>query len=165
MAAAPKSTKRALIIVGIVMVVGLIVTAILIGGALKGTTIVNNLDRGDCVSDFFQNGADGEYVEIFLVQTSPCSEAHALEVFAVTDLLWSERDYPGVEESFTEGQNWCFDQYDSFVGGDYETSPYDVWTFVPVQASWAQGDRTVQCLVGQFDEITLTTGSLEGAGW
>lgn len=141
----------------------IIATAVIVGRAFENTTIVSNLDRGDCVADYFQDGADGEFVEIFLVRTTPCNEPHALEVYAVTELLWASDTYPGIDESFQTGQDWCFAQYDQFVGGDYESSPYDVWTFVPVAQSWAGGDRTVQCLVGHYDEVTLTTGSLEGA--
>lgn len=163
-ATSSSSTKRALLVVALVIVVASVAGAVIVGRAFENTAIINNLERGECVQDYFRQGADGEYVEVFLVQTTPCSEAHALEVYALTDLLWNEQNYPGVDESFEIGQEWCFQQYDSFVGGDYETSPWDVWTFVPVEGSWGSGDRTVRCLVGQYDEETLTVGTLEGAG-
>jgi len=157
------TARRAIAFLAVVILGATIATGVIIGRAIENTTIVSNLDRGDCVEDYFQNGADGEYIEIFLVQTTACSEPHAMEVFAVTELLWASDQYPGLDESFATGQDWCFGQYDQFVGGDYDLSPHNVWTFVPIEQSWAGGDRTVHCLVGQNDEVTLTTGTLERA--
>ena len=144
------------------VIAGFAVTGVVVGRAFENTTVVSNLGSGDCVRDFFSAGADGEYVEVFLVDTVPCAEPHAMEVYSVTDLLWNATEYPGVDAAFADGQSWCFAQYDAFVGGDYDTSMYDVWTFVPQQRSWDAGDRTVQCLVGRYDETTLTSGTLEG---
>ncbi len=157
-----RRTRNVLIGVVLVIVAGLVATAMMVAQAFQNTTIVSNLERGDCVRDFFEQGSDGEFVEVFLVNTTSCDQPHAMEVFATTELLWADEMYPGIDASFDTGEDWCFSQYDTFVGGNYETSLYEVWTFVPVQQSWAGGDRTVQCLVGQFNEVTLTTGTLEG---
>jgi hypothetical protein len=163
-ATSSRSTKTVLAVVAVLIVGGLIITAVMVSRTFQNTTLVNNLETGDCVQDFFTTGANGEFVEIFLVNTTPCGEPHAMEVYARTELLWIDDQYPGVDESFETGQDFCFYQYDRFVGGDYTTSQYEVWTFVPVKGSWSQGDRTVKCLVGHFDEFTLTTGTLQGAG-
>lgn len=163
-ATSSRSTKTVLAVVALLIVGGLIITAAMVSRTFQNTTLVTSLETGDCVQDFFSTGADGEFVQIFLVNTTSCGEPHAMEVYARTELLWIDDRYPGVEQSFSTGQDFCFDQYDRFVGGDYSTSPYEVWTFVPVEGSWSQGDRTVQCLVGHVDEFTLTTGTLEGAG-
>lgn len=156
------TTRNVLIGLVIVVLAGFVVTGAIVANAFENTTIVSNLEPGDCVQDFFNQGNDGELVEVFLVNTTACSEPHAMEVFAMTDLLWSSDTYPGVDAAFDQGESWCVSQYDNFVGGDYATSEYQVWTFVPIEQSWYGGDRTVQCLVGQFDEVTLTTGTLEG---
>lgn len=158
----PARTRNVLIGIVLIIVAGLVVTGVMLARAFQDTTLVSNLDRGDCVRDFFEQGSDGEFVEVFLVNTTPCDQPHAMEVFATTELLWADDTYPGVDESFYLGEEWCFSQYQAFVGGDYATSPYEVWTFVPVEQGWVTGDRTVQCLVGQFNEVTLTTGTLEG---
>lgn len=165
-AAAVRSTNRTTrnVIIGLVLVaiVGIFATGMIVVRAFENTTLVTNLDTGDCLADFFEQGANGDYVEVFFVETTPCEEAHALEVYAVTDLLWGGDAYPGLDAAFSKGEDWCFLQYDAFIGGDYMTSPYEVWTFVPQEASWNAGDRTVQCLVGRYDEVTLTWGTLEG---
>jgi len=157
-----KRTRNVLIGVVLVVIAGLVTTGLIVARAFENTTIVSNLDRGDCVRDFFEQDSDGNYIEMFLVNTTPCGQPHATEVYAVTEVLWASDEYPGLDGTFADGQNWCLEQYDGFVGGQYETSLYEVWTFVPVKDSWKTGDRTVQCLVGQFDAVTLTTGTLEG---
>lgn len=158
------SSRTRNVVIGVVLVVfaGFVVTGVILARAFQDTTIVSNLDTGDCVRDFFEQNSDGEFVEVFLVNTTSCGEPHAMEVFATTELLWANNSYPGLDASFDTGEEWCFSQYDTFVGGDYDTSMYEVWTFVPVEQGWSGGDRTVQCLVGQYDEVTLTSGTLEG---
>ena len=158
------SSRTRNVVIGVVLVVfvGFVVTGVIVARAFQNATIVSNLDSGDCVRDFFEQDSDGEFVEVFLVNTTSCDQPHGMEVFATTELLWSSDAYPGLDASFNMGEEWCFSQYDTFVGGDYDTSLYEVWTFVPVEQGWSGGDRTVQCLVGQYDEVTLTTGTLEG---
>lgn len=165
-AAVVRSTSRTTrnVVIGLVLVLflGVLATAMILVQAFENTTLVSSLERGDCLQDFFEQTPNGEYVEVFLVDTAPCEQAHALEVYAVTDLLWGSDVYPGLDNAFATGEEWCFAQYDTFVGGDYATSLYEVWTFVPQEGSWQAGDRTVQCLVGRYDEMTLTLGTLEG---
>lgn len=158
-----KTTRNVVIALAVVLLAGFVASAFIFAQAFGNTTLVASLETGDCLADFFETGADGEYIEVFLVDTPPCAEPHAMEVYAHTDLLWSESTYPGVDEAFRIGEDWCFDQYDVFIGGDYAVSDYEVWTFVPQEQGWNSGDRTVQCLVGHYDEMTLVTGTLEGA--
>lgn len=153
------------VVIGLVVVVlaGFVAVGVIFAQAFGDTTFVASLETGDCLANYFETGADGEYIEVFLVDTPPCEEPHAMEVYADTNLLWTSPDYPGIDEAFRIGEAWCFEQYDVFIGGDYEVSAYEVWTFVPQEQGWNSGDRTVQCLVGHYDEVTLTTGTLEGA--
>lgn len=154
--------KYAVIGILLVVVLAMVFTGVIIARAFSGATLVSNLVPGQCVSDFFEQGTDGEYINVFFVDTVPCDEPHALEVYAASEYFTGQVVYPGLDEAFIDGQDWCFDRYDEFVGGDYLLSDYEVWTFVPDGIGWRNGDRTVQCLVGEYDEFTLTTGTLEG---
>lgn len=131
-------------------------------GMLGSTTIVSDLQTGQCVENFFDTGEDGGFVEIFAVSTVDCAAPHAYEVFSVTETLFPSDTYPGIAESFATGQDYCLEQYVSFIGGGEENlTTWDVWTFVPPENSWSD-DRRVHCLVGDFAETTPTTGSLQG---
>ena len=163
----PSGGPRTRTVVGVVvglLLVAIGVSAFLVAQGLSGLTLVSNLERGECVENFFNEGNNGEFEEIFFVGTTDCSNPHAYEVFATTDLLWSDSVYPGADEAYFDGEALCLSQYDEFVGGDFWSSPYDVVTFVPTPDGWEQGDRSVQCLVGYEDGVTTVTGSLENAG-
>jgi len=45
-----------------------------------------------------------------------------------------------------------------------DESPYENWALVPIEDSWAQGDRKVQCLIASGDGTTLIEGSLRNNG-
>lgn len=130
---------------------------------VEGNTLVTSLQEGQCVAQFFGE-SDQEFEEIFDVKTTECINPHAYEVYAAAATVYPVSDYPGVEETFRLGQAFCMSEYDRFVGGVHATSPWDVWTFVPTSQRWAQSDRVVQCLVGDFNQTSLTVGTLHGAG-
>ena len=130
---------------------------------LEGTSLVSQLETGECVEDFFEVGNDGEFVEINTVSVIDCAEPHAYEVFSVNADLFPDDQYPGVEEAFAIGQSFCLNEYQEFIGGGLENlSSWDVWTFVPPEDSF-DDERLVQCLVGDFNETTPATGTLRSA--
>lgn len=151
-------------VVAVLVFVVLGVTAALVVRGVSGLSLVNNLEAGECVENFFDDGNNGEFEEVFFVGTTDCGNPHAYEVIATTDLLWAEGAYPGTEEAYFDGEELCLNRYNDFVGGDFWTSPHDLVTFVPTPDGWEQGDRSVQCLVGYADGFTTITGSLEDAG-
>ncbi len=158
-----RSARNVAIGVGAGLVALVVAAAYVVGSFLGSVKFINNVEEGECLKDFFSSDASG-YGEVYFVQTVDCDRPHALEVYAVTDSLWLGREPVGtlveVDELFLDGEAWCAEQFEYFVGEPYETSPLAMWTFVPLQEAWDQGDRTVQCVVGEFDELTLTTGSL-----
>ena len=140
--------------------------AVLFGQQIASLTTVENLSAGACIENHFEttNTSEGDFFEILFVSEVDCTEMHAYEAYAVSD-LWSANElHPGVEGAFSVGESFCFDQYNEFVGGDYLSSPYDFFTFVPSFDAWNEGDRTVQCLVGFSDGTSLVSGTLAGAG-
>ena len=136
---------------------------------IRNTSLVTQLTSGQCVEDFF-TPSEGEFRNVFTVGTTDCANPHAYEVFATSTEAFAEAstesnaNYPGIEASFASGQAFCESQYDDFVGGDFATSPWQVWTFVPTEKRWSEGDRNVQCLVGDAAEVNLIEGTLADAG-
>ena len=157
------STKKAAIVVTLGLAAIVFGGAYVVGTFLGSVKLINNVAEGECLENFFA-ADDSGYGQVYFVQTTSCDDAHALEVYAVTDSLWLGREPQGtivdMDELFLDGEEWCAEQFELFVGEPYETSRLGMWTFVPLPQAWEQGDRTVQCLVGEFDEQTLTVGSL-----
>ena len=149
--------------IGIVVAAAFIVGCVILVQMLNGTTIINNVETGDCLEDFFPTDSAGQS-EILLVQTTDCANPHALEVFATTETAYVFPDFPGQEQVFVIGQSFCHDEFEKFTGVAFEESPYEMWALVPVENSWSQGDRKVQCLIASSDGTTLIEGSLRNNG-
>ena len=113
------------------------------------------LKVGDCV-----NTADlGEYVEE--VPFVPCAEPHDSEVFAATELTGEE--FPGDDAVGDQAWEFCYGQFQGFVGVSYDESELDMFPMYPLEEGWNEiGDREVICLV--TDTAGEVTGSLKGAG-
>ena len=162
------TAKKAAFGIGAGLLTLVVVAAYFVGNFLGSVKLINNVEQGECLQDFFSSDASG-YGEVYFVQTTDCDGPHALEVYAATDALWIGREPKGtiidVDELFLEGEEWCAEQFEDFIGEPYETSRLAMWTFVPLQQAWDQGDRTVQCVVGEFDERTLTTGTLRNSAF
>ncbi len=158
--------KKVLNGIAILAVLGVAYYGYLFIDRVQSATLVTELESGQCISDFFSE-VEGEFRNVFVVDTTDCDKAHAYEVFTTSNSVFSDvtsEGYPGVERTFAIGQDFCRAQYDEFVGGEFASSPWQVWTFVPTEPRWGRGDRKVQCLVGDANETVLVEGTLEGAG-
>lgn len=155
-------------IVVAIVCVSLALFGLRIAREVSSLTVIDDLEVGDCLQDHFQGSGsaeEGEFFSILFVSRASCSDAHAYEMYAKNTTLWEgNAPYPGVDAVFQDGEQFCRDQFDQFVGGDYFTSPFDFFTFVPPAEVWADGGRDVRCLVGYADRTSLAIGSLEGAG-
>lgn len=154
-----KGAKRVILGVLAAVVVSLAVSGVMLSRVIGSVSTVSNLSPGQCIEDFITTE------EVFFVTTADCNEPHALEVYANRSDFWNseERPHPGMNVLFAEGEAWCAEQFEAFVGEPYESSPLGMWTFVPIVEGWAEGDRSVQCIVGAWDEETLTTGTLRNS--
>ena len=124
-----------------------------------GTVDVFTLSEGDCLDDesLASDGAtDGEVTS---VPTLPCTEPHDFEVFA--NVIIPDADaYPGESAVTEKADAECAAAFPDFVGIDYDSSIYGYSYYYPTDGSWADGDRTINCLIG--DPAGKTTGSLAG---
>lgn len=114
-----------------------------------------SLPVGTCFDD------QGEASEVSSVPEVDCAEPHDNEVFALID--YSETDvYPGAIAMNDIGTDLCIDQFEGYVGLDYNSSELAVFSIYPTEGSWADGDREVICALydGDLDKLT---GSMQGA--
>ncbi len=157
--------KRTVSVILGVVVLCFAVAGVMIARFVDSTSTLASLEAGECVRDWLDDG-DEEYLEVFLVHVVDCDSPHALEVFAINESLWfgeAAAPFPGDDATFAAGDLWCADQLSLFIG-DIVATEWSVWTFVPAEQSWNDGDRSVQCLVGHADEETLLTGSVRNDG-
>lgn len=124
-----------------------------------GTTDVFTLAVGDCLDDQSLAESTDEAVEVTSVPTVPCADPHDYEVF--TNVVVPEADsYPGEDVVTAQAETDCAAAFPGFVGLDYESSIYGYSYYYPTSGSWSEGDRTINCLIG--DPAGKTSGSLAG---
>lgn len=113
---------------------------------------VFSVQVGDCLD----LAAMASATEVETLPTVPCGEEHDGEVYAETTLEGDE--YPADIDD--QADEFCYGEFPTFVGKDYETSTLDYGPLTPSTVSWDQGDRVVQCILMSAEPVT---GSLEGA--
>jgi Septum formation/Domain of unknown function (DUF4190) len=116
---------------------------------------VYKLRVGDC----FAESQDTEEEIIYTVPVVPCSEPHSDEVFALVTL--PDGDFPGQDAIYSQAEELCIAEFESFVGLSYRESVLDLWVIAPVEEGWAAGDREVICNI--YDPDGNVSGSLSGA--
>ena len=122
------------------------------------------LQPGDCFDDSALAGSadSGEDAEVEQVSAVPCDEPHDFQVYATFDVDDAE-EYPGEESVTTQADEGCFEQFESFVGRDFQTSRFNYTFLYPTVETWEIGDREIVCLLAPLDSEKLT-GDAEGSG-
>jgi len=119
------------------------------------TESVLELAVGTCVNDAETPlGAD-----LAEVPTVSCAEPHDSELYAIVSA--ADGSYPGVDTLVIEGQDKCQAVFAEFVGIDFRSSLLDYHFYYPTPSSWAQGDRSIYCMV--IDPGLKVIGTLQGA--
>lgn len=118
--------------------------------------------KGDCIDlvalDGYGESAEGDEFEVESVPVVPCAEEHTGEVYA--ELIMDDPAYPGDEAMSTKFDEWCYAEFEKFVGLSFDESVYSYTGFYPTQDTWEQlNDRTLQCIVSSEEPVT---GSLAG---
>lgn len=120
----------------------------------EGSIGAFSLRVGDCFDDVTS------FDEVSSVPGVPCSEPHDNETYAVFDV--SVTSYPegdGMSELAFES---CMEQFEAYVGKDYESSSLDITSMYPSPTSWEQDDREVICAVYDMNAEKLT-GTAKGS--
>jgi hypothetical protein len=58
--------------------------------------------------------------------------------------------------------DFCFTEFEKFVGLPYAESIFDFYAVFPTEATWKLGDRTTTCSVARIDDIPVR-GTAEGS--
>jgi hypothetical protein len=112
----------------------------------SGDVDATDLHIGDCA----QNAPAGETTTVHVV---PCSQPHGAEVYAEFTL---EGDgYPGSDQVDRFALGGCRSRVAAYVGPE-PAQDYDLYYLVPTTDTWAQGDRSVTCLLGGPNGAKLT---------
>ena len=112
------------------------------GQVTEATTIsVFKLQTGDC----FDRASMGTG-EVNTVKVIPCDEPHDSEIFAEKTLTGAT--YPGSEAVQEEADEFCYGEFEPFVGIAYDDSLHYFYSLTPTQGSWDQdNDRLLQCII------------------
>ncbi|GAB3480041.1 septum formation family protein [Nocardiopsis coralliicola] len=109
---------------------------------------------GDCLNDQTVEG------EVQSVPKVDCAEPHDSEVYATT--ISEYESYPGDGEMETEADDFCYQEFETFVAAPYMNSKYDYSFYTPTQEAFDGYEREIACVI--YDPNGPVTGSLAGAG-
>lgn len=128
----------------------LLASVALLTGCSIGNTSAFEVKVGDCMNE--QNAS-----EVTDVPVVDCAEPHDEEIYFLYDVA------DDIQVSAIEAEAWtkCEDEFEPFVGIAYDESALDYYILIPTEESFADGDRTVNCIV--YEPDTKTTGTLAGA--
>lgn len=133
---------------------GAAVLLVLVVGGLAGCQSSGNatLQVGDCVSlEPSDNGDKTVRVD--------CAQPHNQEVFY--SFAMPNGDFPGYFEIGDAAQDECTSAFEDYVGVPWEQSDYTYDFAAPDEETWAQGERTITCLLEDASGERLT-GSARG---
>lgn len=118
---------------------------------------VADLAVGDCFNETDETLAGEDIANVPLVD---CGATHKFEVYAVIRIPGDTYSTSSVVD-FSDAA--CFDAFPGYVGRDYASSSLGVASLYPTPDSWAQGNRTLVCMLEDYDGGTLV-GSMRGSG-
>ncbi|WP_017538668.1 septum formation family protein [Nocardiopsis halophila] len=114
-----------------------------------------DISVGDCLND---ETLEGEVSEVPKVD---CAQPHDSEVYAAT--VSSEPEWPGEQGILDEAQEFCQEEFASFIGVPFDQqTDYEFSFYTPTRGAFEDLDRDISCVV--FEPGAQTTGTLRGAG-
>lgn len=122
-----------------------------------GRPNVFDLARGDCFDD--APGAEPGGGEVSDVPVVPCDRAHDNEVFATLEVPGEA--FPGAGSLRDLAVDACVERFRGAVGYPLALTDLDVSALWPTEASWADGDREVVCILARVDGGKLVGSRLD----
>ena len=115
--------------------------------------------KGDCIDlgalDGYDDHAEGEEYEVESVPVVPCAEPHTGEVYA--ELVMEGDKFPGEKGMAKTFDDWCYAEFEKFVGTSYDESVYGYTGFYPTEDTWKlMDDRTLQCVISSEEPVEGT---------
>jgi hypothetical protein len=132
---------RGMAIAGLVLsglwVLGIVALVVFLVLFDKGTVSATEVKAGDCLKELPASGL------VVTVDTAPCGEPHAGEIFSV--MTMPDGDFPG-QFAIEEYQNKCAPELADYSAEAAEDADVGLFVLYPSEDSWGQGDRTVTCI-------------------
>ena len=128
------------------------------GGEPGDVVNVDSLSPRDCATP----SNEDMFVDSFTL--ADCDEPHAMEVIASFEIAQGEYPgsaYPGNARLLPDSYEACQPRFEEYVGVSLWDSAYDITTITPSPSTWAEGDRTITCLLVSADESPLTSAAYE----
>lgn len=120
---------------------------------------IPDLQVGDCIDTSATSGQ----TTLYRIPVVACTTAHGGEIYAETtapDSLAEDGSTPTQQALWDAADAYCYPQFARFVGLRWARSELLYWPIAPSEASWAEGDRRILCVVESEQPVT---GSLSGA--
>ncbi|WP_454852015.1 septum formation family protein [Promicromonospora soli] len=120
---------------------------------------IPDLEVGDCIDTSATSGQ----TTLYRIPVVSCTTAHGGEIYAETtaaDSLAGNRSTPTQQALWDAADAYCYPQFAKFVGMRWAKSELLYWPIAPSEASWAEGDRRILCVIESEQPVT---GSLAGA--
>lgn len=117
-------------------------------GALTdgGNIFVEDLRAGDCANDL------GEDEDVYTVDVVPCAEPHTGEVIALVTI--TDSSFPGDDVLSDYAEEDCVDELEAASPRAFDDESYSIYWIQPSEETWADGDRTLICMVTTEDTRT-----------
>jgi hypothetical protein len=119
---------------------------------------IPDLRVGDCIDTAATSGQ----ATLYRIPVVPCTTAHGGEIYTETtapDSLAGNRSTPTQQALWDAADAYCYPEFAEFVGMRWAESELLYWPIAPSEASWAEGDRRILCVVESEQPVT---GSLAG---
>jgi hypothetical protein len=121
----------------------------------EGELGVFSFKIGDCINGI----PEGDEFVLEKATGVPCSQPHQIEVYAETFIQDSSETIP--DNFISDGDEYCYSEFNRFVGLDYEESKLNYIVLHPTPESWTNGDREITCLI--TDPAGDVTGTLQAS--
>ncbi len=119
----------------------------------------SDVEVGDCII-FIDAVQEGDDTLVSTLERVDCLTPHDAEIYALFDLAGNQ--WPGPDAVYLEGDGFCYDRFEEYVGIDYMESYYFYEVYSPTAVSWEAGDRTVACTL--IDPSGMIEKPLRGSG-
>lgn len=151
-----KRGRRRVGALGVILAAATILTGCGSAPTTKGASLsVFHLRTGECATT-----PQAVKAELTSVKVVSCREPHTQEVYALVDDN-AGTNYPGTTALQTFANGACLQRFAGYVGVDYRDSSLFYTYLLPSVRSWAQGDRTVDCVITTTGQ--QLTRSVKGA--
>lgn len=123
---------------------------------LDGTGGTGDTDSAGVLDDTVPDTATG-------IAKTDCDQPHVGEVFEQRELD-NQVLFPGQKMNRLTAAVCTGDAFEDYIGAPFATSVFDVISYAPSKESWANGDRTVTCVVTD-PSAGYIPGTLKDAGY